>query len=81
MTDLQAFGRSETTDGALREDDVLAEISIRVHRSGAMSVSGAISDESFALSMIDAARDSVRSHHLRQRGAILIPPHVTGLSS
>lgn len=81
MIDLCNFGRAETADGSLRDDDVLAEITIRVHRSGAMSVSGAINDEVYALTMIDAARDSVRSHHLRQRGSIVIPARVSGLAS
>lgn len=80
MTDLANFGKSETETG-LRDDDVLAAITIKVHRSGAMSVAGSISDEQFALSLIDAARDSVRSHHLRQRGSLIIPSHATGLAS
>lgn len=65
--------------GELRDDDVLATITVRVHRSGAMQVAGDIHDEKFALSMIDAARDSVRSYHLRQKGAIIIPAHAAGL--
>lgn len=59
-----------------RDDDVLATLTVRVHRSGAMSVAGDISDEQFALSLIDAARDSVRSHHLRAKGSLIIPPHL-----
>lgn len=66
--------------GELRDDDVLAEITVRVHRSGAMQVAGDIHDEKFALSMIDAARDSVRSYHLRQKGQIIIPAHVAALT-
>lgn len=69
---------SEQSGGELRDDDVLARITIAVHRSGAMSVAGDIHDQTFALSMIDAARDSVRSHHLRTNGSLIIPPHVTG---
>jgi hypothetical protein len=63
----------------LRDDDVLARLTITVHRSGAMSVAGDIHDQQFALSMIDAARDSVRSHHLRQSGSLIIPASATGL--
>lgn len=69
-------GREVHPDGTLRDDEVLACLTIRVHRNGAMSVSGDISDERFALSLIDAARDSVRSHHLRQHGQLLIPKAV-----
>jgi hypothetical protein len=63
----------------LRDDDILATLVIRVHRSGAMSVAGDIHEEQFALSMIDAARDSVRSHHLRNKGELIIPASSTGL--
>lgn len=65
--------------GALEEKhsaddaDVMAQLSITVYRSGAMSVAGDIHDEKFALSLIDAARDSVRSHHLRKHGELIIP--------
>ena len=63
------------------EDDIpVAQLQITNYKSGAMSVAGSIQDENFALSMIDAARDSVRSHHLRQRGHLLIPASASGLS-
>jgi hypothetical protein len=57
----------------LRDDDVIAAITIRIHRSGAMQVAGNIQQEALALSMIDAARDSVRSYHMKQHGSVLIP--------
>lgn len=66
-------------DGSLRDDDVMAQISVAVYRSGAMAVKGDISDEKFALTLIDAARDSVRSHHLRMKKKLLIPASSTGL--
>jgi len=59
--------------------DVLAQLVVTVHRSGAMSIAGDIHDEKFALSMIDAARDSVRSHHLKNKGSLIIPASSTGL--
>ena len=64
---------------AADESDVMAELRITVYRSGAMAVRGDIHDEKFALTMIDAARDSVRSHHLRQHGELIIPASATGL--
>lgn len=66
-------------DGSLRDDDVMASMTIRVYRSGAMAVVGDIHDERFALSLIDAARDSVKSHHLRQKKMLLIPSSATGV--
>lgn len=71
---LQKFGSAETLEGTLRDDDVMAQLTVTVYRSGAMSVAGDIHDEKFALSLIDAARDSVKSHHLRSHGSIIIPP-------
>lgn len=79
MRDLQAFGKDERADGSLRDDDVMAQITVTVYRSGAMSVAGDIHDENFALTMIDAARDSVKSHHLREKGSLIIPASATGL--
>lgn len=62
------------------DQDVMAQITVTVFRSGAMSVAGDIHDEAFALSLIDAARDSVRSHHLRQHGQLIIPAGSARLS-
>lgn len=63
-----------------RDDgDVMASIVVTVYRSGAMSVSGDIHDEKFALSLIDAARDSVKSHHLRKHGSLIIPASASPL--
>ncbi|MTV64686.1 hypothetical protein, partial [Streptococcus pneumoniae] len=52
--------------------DVMAQVTITVYRSGAMAVSGDIHDQNFALSLIDAARESVKSHHLRKHGELII---------
>lgn len=67
-------------DPRIEEDVPIAQLQITIYRSGAMSVAGAIQDENFALTMIDAARDSIKSHHLRQKGHLLIPASATGLS-
>lgn len=58
-------------------DPAILDITIRIHQSGAMSVSGHIEDETYALSLLDAARDSVKSYHARARlnkGQSLITP-------
>lgn len=65
---------------AADDQDVMAQITVTVFRSGAMSVSGDIHDEQFALSLIDAARDSVKSHHLRTHGQLIIPAGSARLS-
>lgn len=75
--DLQNFGKEERADGSLRDDDVMAQITITVYRSGAMSVAGDIHDENFALTLIDAARDSVKSRQFQLKKHLIIPAHVT----
>lgn len=58
-----------------RDDDVTAELRIQVRRNGAMSVAGCIQQEAYAIAMLDAARESIRSHNRRQiNGAGLILP-------
>jgi hypothetical protein len=64
-------------------DDVVAQLVIAVRRNGAMSVEGCINNESYALAMLDNARDTIRNHNLKRKinggGAIIIPPGATGL--
>ena len=67
-------------DGSPSDQDVVATIVVRIRRSGAMSVAGDIQDEKAAIAMLDAARDSVRSYHMRQRGSLIIPAHAAGLN-
>lgn len=60
-------------DATPGDEDVMASLTLRIHKSGAMSVAGDIHDERFALTMLDAARDSIKSHHRRinERGLII----------
>ena len=54
-------------------DAVVAILEIKVRRNGSMSVAGSINDESYAIAMLDAAKDSVRSYNKRHREALIIP--------
>ncbi len=54
-------------------DRVAARIVITVHASGAMSVSGNIEDQQWALVALEHAADAVRSHHARKAGELVIP--------
>ena len=68
----------------MREDDVVAELRIRVRRNGSMSVAGDIHDQAYALAMCDAARDAINNRHDRQKlqaGGLLIPQRETPLAS
>lgn len=62
-----------------RDDDVTAELRIQVRRNGAMSVAGCIQQEAYAIAMLDAARESIRSHNRRQinGGGLILPPERT----
>ena len=60
-----------------REDDVVAELRIRVRRDGAMSVAGCIQEEAYALAMLEHAKDTIRQYSARQRinkGDVLMTP-------
>lgn len=64
-------------------DEVTAYLTLAVRRSGAMSVSGCINDEKYALALLATAIDTVRAHHRRNRGEqskLIVPAHDTALS-
>ena len=65
------------------KDVVVAELIIKVHSSGAMSVAGCIEHE-YALKMLDAARESIKTHvarkALKDGGTLILPPE-SSLSS
>jgi hypothetical protein len=67
----------------LHGDAVVAYLSIKVRRNGAMSVEGCIYQEKYALAMLDTARDCIRRQNDRKRiedaGGLLIPAHDTAL--
>lgn len=55
---------------------VVAELRVRIHRSGAMSVAGSIGDETYAIACLEQAIQSVKDHHKRLRGdgsALIVP--------
>lgn len=62
---------------------VVCRIGLEMDRMGNMCVSGSITDEAFALFMLDTARDVVKSHHARRRlgqtSQILVPAYDTAL--
>ncbi len=61
------------------EDTLVASLQIDIWRSGALSVSGSIQDEEWAVAALENAIDAVRSHH-RKTNALIIPGHDTGLA-
>ncbi len=63
----------------LVSDPVVAYLQIEVHKSGAMSVSGSIQNKNYALKILDAARESVISHHTPMVTTIT-PASATGFS-
>lgn len=66
-------------------DVVVAYLNIAVRKSGAMSVAGCINDQTYALALLETAKDTVRSHHRKSRSnnhsPLIVPAHDTGLAS
>jgi hypothetical protein len=59
----------------LHGDTKVAVIEIAVRRDGSMSVAGSINSLTYALAMLDEAKDTVRRHHMRlNAGQTLITP-------
>lgn len=61
------------------DSPVVAYLQIDIRQSGALSVSGSIGDEKYALNALQAAMDAVKSHHKRDK-ALIIPGKDTGLA-
>lgn len=57
---------------AATQQSIVASISIALHASGEMSISGNIGDVTLALGMLDHAREAV-GHQLRPKGTLVIP--------
>lgn len=60
------------------ESPVVAYLQVDIRQSGALSVSGSINDEQYALNALQAAMDAIRSHHKRSK-ELIIPGKDTGL--
>lgn len=64
------------------DDDCIAEIRVKIARSGAMCVAGCIHDEVFAVACLEQAVQSVKDHHKRLRGeggVLIVPAYDTPL--
>ena len=59
----------------VRDEDVIAYITVKVARSGAMAVGGHITDEMFAIACLEQAKQSVKDFHKRMKGdsAVMSP--------
>jgi hypothetical protein len=64
-------------------DTIVASLEIKLRRNGAMSVGGSITDEKYALAMLESAKDSIRSYHrsraLGLRSQLIVQAHDTAL--
>mgnify|MGYP003440407155 CR=1 FL=1 len=62
---------------------VVAHIDIRMDRAGNMRLAGSITDEAFAMFMLDTAKETLRNYHVQQklgnRSAIIVPAYDTAL--
>jgi hypothetical protein len=62
--------------------DCIAEIRVKVARSGAMCVVGQINDEHYAIACLQQAIQAVKDYHKRQNGQIniLVPAYDSALA-
>lgn len=60
---------------ALYDDQIVAVLELKLRRDGALSVAGSIDDEQFALKLLEAAKDSVRGYHKRNRSRLIVPDY------
>lgn len=69
---------------SLFDDSVVAEIQIQLRRNGCMSIGGSITDEKFAKSMLDTAKDTLTNYHIQRRNgnrsSLVVPPYDTALT-
>jgi hypothetical protein len=59
------------------DDERVVTLTITVFASGAMSVAGNIEDEAYALALLDAAKDSLRSYHRNPAAGLITPARDT----
>ena len=64
-------------------DTVVAVLEIKLRRNGCMSLGGSITDETYAMYLLDTARDTLRSYHTSRRlgltSQLVVPAHDTAL--
>ena len=64
-------------------DTVVAFLEVKLRRSGAMSVGGSITDEVYALHLLDTARETIKGYHtqrrLGNRSPLIVPAYDTSL--
>ena len=64
-------------------ETIVGFIHIDLRRSGLMSISGTVTDEKYALHMLDTARDQLVSYHAQQklgnRSPIIVPSYDTAV--
>jgi ArsR family metal-binding transcriptional regulator len=53
--------------------DRSAYLTVSIHASGALSVSGHIENKEWAIAMLENAKDAIRSYHAKKDGEIIVP--------
>jgi hypothetical protein len=59
------------------EFEVVAELRVRIHRSGALSVAGCIDHEQYAIACLEQAIEAVKRHH--KRFELVVPSKDSGV--
>jgi hypothetical protein len=67
----------------LHGDTIVSQITITLARSGCMKLEGSITDEKYALYLLETAKDTIVNYHKAQkrgeRSSIIVPAHDTAL--
>jgi hypothetical protein len=67
----------------LHGETVVGVLEIKLRRNGAMSVGGSITDEVYALHMLDTARETIKNYHRQRlagnRSQLIVPAYDTSL--
>jgi len=56
------------------DDDIVAYVQVEIYRSGALSVTGTINNEAYAVNALQGAIDAVKGHHSR-KNEIIVPAY------
>lgn len=63
----------------MNQDSVVARLTIELHASGAMSISGNVGDSALASQMLDSAKDAVRNR-LKPSNELVVPNRLVNVS-
>lgn len=74
------FGGGVLDENSHGAQEIVMELRVRVHASGALSVLGPIEHKEYALALLENAKDAIRNHHARRAGNLIVPSEDVSIS-